>query len=274
MNDQNQRILEKFEGIQVIGTNINSTYLPYEKSVLKYEKNGKYGLVDFEGNRITKPIYEEIASVKDKEGEILAKKKGKYGVINNKGVELIPFEYDEIEADRYYDNGYEKAGYIVKKKKEKEFIYRCGYINSNWEKTIKTEYTAINRILDIDSGDVYLIAAKEGQYGLFRNGDKKIEFEYQALNYNKDTNLLSAEKNGRSGVINLEGKVIVPIEYSNIRFNGTYISAKQDSEEIYYNSKGEKVENGYTGMKKVPSQNCYITTNKENLYGIVDEKRK
>lgn len=93
--------------------------MPYEKSVLKYEKNGKYGLVDLEGNRITKPIYEEIASVKDKEGEILAKKKGKYGVLNNKGVELIPFQYDEIEADRHYDGRIHKSRIHSKNQKRK-----------------------------------------------------------------------------------------------------------------------------------------------------------
>ena len=58
-------------------------------------------------------------------------------------------------------DGYTKAGYIVKTKKEKEYIYKCGYINSNWEKIVKPEYTAITRILDIDSKDIYLITAKE-----------------------------------------------------------------------------------------------------------------
>lgn len=35
---------------------------------------GKFGLINYEGKVITKPIYEEISSVKYKEGEILAKK--------------------------------------------------------------------------------------------------------------------------------------------------------------------------------------------------------
>ena len=34
--------------------------MPYEKKVLRYKQNGKYGLIDYEGKVITKPIYEEI----------------------------------------------------------------------------------------------------------------------------------------------------------------------------------------------------------------------
>jgi len=37
-------------------------------------KTGKYGLINYDGKVITKPIYEEISSIKYKEGEILAKK--------------------------------------------------------------------------------------------------------------------------------------------------------------------------------------------------------
>ena len=113
-----------FSNVQAINLDSIDTYFPYEKSVLKYEENGKFGLIDFSGNIITKAIYEDISSVKYKEGEILAKKDGKYGVINNKGVTLIPFEYDEIEGDKFLQNGsYQKSGYIVKIKTENG--YRC-----------------------------------------------------------------------------------------------------------------------------------------------------
>jgi len=68
---------------------------------------------------------------------------------------------------------------------------------------LDTEYTAINRILDIDEDNTYLIVAKNGQYGLIKNKNQEIEFSYQSLTYNKDTNLLSAERNEKFGVIKL-----------------------------------------------------------------------
>jgi len=273
LNEKSEKIFEEFNNVQEIEINGTVTNLPYEKSVLKYEDNGKYGIIDFSGNIITKPIYEEIASVKYKEGEILAKKDGKYGVINNKGVELITFDYEEIQADKYYeDNSYSKSGYIVKKTTNEG--YRYGYIDSNYKMLLNTQYTDIRRILDIDSNDTYLIVAQNGQYGMARNKNVEIDFAYQNIEYNNDTNLLKVEKNGQFGVLTLGGKTIVNIEYKDIKFNGIYIFAKSYTEEIYFNKNGEKVENSYTAMQEAQSANSYITVDKNNLYGIVDENGK
>ncbi len=159
LNEKSEEIFKEFNNVAAIDITGVITHLPYEKSVLKYEKDGKYGLVDFEGKVITKPIYEEISSVKYKEGEILAKKDGKFGVISSKGKELIAFEYEEIEADQYYDGDYAKSGYIVKTRETEG--YRYGYINSKWKKVLDAEYTSISRIIDIKSDkDIYLIASK------------------------------------------------------------------------------------------------------------------
>lgn len=158
INEKKEELFSNQKNVQAIGINGITTNFPYEKSVLKYEEKGKFGLINYEGKVITKPIYDEISSLKYKEGEILAKKDGKYGVINSNGVELIPFEYEEIEGDKYYGESYEKSGYIVKKRTNDG--YRYGYISNKWKKLLNVEYTDINRILDIDSDDIYLIASK------------------------------------------------------------------------------------------------------------------
>lgn len=229
-------------------------------------------MINFEGKVITKPIYEEISSVKYKEGEILAKKNGKCGVINNKGKKLIPFEYEEIEGDKYYKNGYKETGYIVKTRTEEG--YRYGYINSSWKKILNPDYTGVSRILDIQGKDIYLIASKNGQYGIIKNKKEEVDFKYQSITYNSDTNLFAVQRSEKYGVINLNGESIVPIEYKSIRFNGTYITAKGYEEEQTFNEKGEKITNGLTGMKKVSELDVYITTDKGPSYGIVDSDKK
>lgn len=253
---------------KLVGTVTN---LPYEKSVLKFEENGKYGLIDFEGNIIAKAIYEEIASVRYKEGEILAKKDGKYGVLNNKGVELISFEYEEIEADKYYRNGnYSESGYIVKSKTQDG--YRYGYVDSKWKEILKTEYTDLHRILEIDSNDVYIIASKNGRYGVIKNSDVKIDFIYQTVEYSKEADLYAVQRTGQYGVLNIDGKTIVDIEYKGIKFNGLYILAETQTEEAYFDKKGEKVEGKYTGIIEATDAKSYITIDSNNLYGIANEK--
>lgn len=239
LNENEETIFIENGNVQAIETNETVSEIPYEKSVLKFEENGKYGLIDFSGNVIAKAIYEEISSVKYKEGEILAKKNGKYGVLNNKGIELIPFEYDEIEADKYYSNGNnQEAGYIVKKTTKDG--YRYGYINSKWEMILDTEYNSISRILDIEGKDIYLIVAKNGQYGVVKNKNIEIDFSYQSISYNKDTNLFAVERSGQFGVLDEKGRTIINIEYKSINFNGIYILAKSYTDDIYFNEKRRK----------------------------------
>ena len=273
LNEKSEKIFTEYKKIEAIETNPILTNVPYEKSVLKYEKEGKYGLLDYAGNIITDAIYEEISSVKFKEGEIFAKKDGKYGVINNKGTILIPFDYDDIEGDKYYRNkSYKDSGYIIKKTTSNG--YRYGYIDSKWKKIVDTEYTSISRILDIDSDDIYLIISKNGQYGVIRNKDLKINCAYQAISYNKYANLYTVQRSGQYGVLDINGNVIIPIEYKSISFNGLYILAKSFTEEINFNLKGEKVENEYTSMMEIQDSDLYITINRDNLYGIVDKDEK
>lgn len=270
LNDLGETIFTEYNNVEAIETEGTITELPYEKSVLKYEENGKYGLIDFSGNEITKPIYDEISSVKYKEGEILAKRNGKYGVLNNKGKELIEFEYDEIEADKYYsDNGYSKSGYIVKTTTDEG--YRYGYISSNWKMVLNPEYNTISRILDIESSDIYLIVSKNGQYGVIKNQNKVIDFAYQSIEYNKDANLFKVERSEQFGVLSIDGDTVLDVIYKSINFNGEYILAQSYTEDIYFNQKGEKIENSYTAMIKVPNLNYSITVNSDNLYGIIDE---
>ena len=271
LNEKAEKIFIEFKKVEAIPTNSTISNIPYEKSVLKYEEDGKYGLIDFEGKTITKADFEEVSSVRYKEGEILVKKDGKYGVINNKGGVLIPIEFDDIEADKYYINGnYSKSGYIVKKTTNDG--YRYGYFSSRWKSLLETEYTSITRILDIKSDDIYLIASKNGQYGVIRNKNTEISFTYQSIGYNKDANLYAVQRSGQYGVLDINENVVVPIAYKSISFNGAYIYAKSYTDEVYFNTKGEKVENKYTALIETEDKDAYITVNKEGLYGIINAK--
>ena len=63
LNSQKQEKLTDYQSVEPIQLKNITTNLMYEKTVLKYEKNGKYGLVSLEGKKITGPIYESIESL-------------------------------------------------------------------------------------------------------------------------------------------------------------------------------------------------------------------
>ena len=160
-DENKQEKFTNYEEVTSIRLKNIVTSLPYEKSVLRYKKDGKYGLIDFTGKQITNAIYDELDALETKEGELLVGKDGKYGVINIKGNILIPIQYETVEVDNYYteDDKYEEEGYIVSIRTDDG--YRYGYIDVNGKEILKNEYNDLSRITDIkDDNNIYLIASK------------------------------------------------------------------------------------------------------------------
>lgn len=126
LNEKNEEILKEFEQVLPLMCEESTSNIPFEKSVLKYKENGKYGIIDFSGKRITKPIYDNIESLEYREGSLIVEQNGKYGLINIKGKQLVKVEYDKIESDEYYtgEHDYMEAGFIVQRKTEEGYRYR------------------------------------------------------------------------------------------------------------------------------------------------------
>lgn len=238
LNANKEEILTDYQKVEPIRLESIASDLMYEKSVLKYLENGKYGLINFDGKKITKPIYDEITGVPYKEGELLVKQNEKYGVINIKGNKLIKIAYDKIEVDGYYEkSGYQYAGYIISNTTEEG--YRYGYIDYKGKLILDPEYNELSRIVEIaDNENAYLLCAKNGQFGVRKNEEEIIANEYQSIEYNESNQLLVVEKSKKYGIATLEGKLIVPVQYNSIDITGIYLYAKDDQGITVYNSNG------------------------------------
>ncbi len=278
LNEKGQEILTQYEQVDSISINGIVSNLPYEKRVLKYKENGKYGLIDYTGKVIVKPIYEEIEGLENKESELIVKKDGKYGVINDRGIKLIKEEYDGIVADGYYteENKYALSGYIISNKTSNG--YRYGYLNYKLEKMLKIEYNEISRVLEINNGqDIYIIASKNGKFGVVKNNKTVINYDYQDIEYDANNNLFKLQRNLQFGVYDINGKSILPVQYKELDFKGVYIQALENGKEVYtyFNSKGDEIKvPKYTSVLKTTENNYYITINKEGLYGIINKDEK
>lgn len=278
LNEKGQEIFNQFEEVSAISINGIVSNLPYEKRVLKYKQDGKYGLIDYNGKVIIKPIYEEIEGLENKESELLVKKDGKYGVVNDRGDKLIKEEYDNIQADGYYteEDKYALSGYIINNRTNNG--YRYGYINYKLEKVLKTEYNEVSRILEIADGqDVYIIASKNGKYGVIKNNKTVINYDYQDIEYDTTNNLFKLQRNLQYGVADITGKSILPVQYKELEFKGVYIQVLENNKEdyTYFNSEGDEIkEPKYTTVLKTNEDNYYITINKEGLYGVINKDQK
>ena len=276
LNEKGQEIFTQYDLVEPIRLKNLQSDLMYEKSVLRYKKDNKYGLMNFEEKEITKPIYDEIDNLAYKEGELLVKQNEKYGIINIKGNNLVPIEYDEINIDKYYsdNNSYKDAGYIVSVKTEEG--YRYGYIDTKGKLLLKTEYNEISRINEIeDIENIYLLAAKNGQYGISKNGEQIISNEYQSIVYDKVNKVFIVEKSKKYGVKDINGKEIVPIEYSQIDITGMYIYAVNGQGTTIYTPTGSQANiNENIAIVNTENENYKIRINTENgtKYGIIDKE--
>lgn len=274
-NEKKEEIFGEYKNVQAISifTNINST--PYEKSVLTYKENEKYGLINLNGKIITKPIYDEISSVNYKEGTFLVKQNGLEGIINIKGKVIIKCEYEAVTSDNYYSekNNNEQAGYIVSKKTENG--YRYGYVNYRGSKILQEEYTQIERVTEITSEkDIYFIAFKNGQAGLLKNNKEILNYEFEDIQYNGLSDIFIVQRNGKYGAVAKTGDIIIYPEYSNVYTGGIYINAVKENEIQVFDFQGNKIETDDRSKIKTENSNYYITVDKKGIYKIVDESGK
>lgn len=278
LNESKEEILTQYKEVQPIRLKNIASDLMYEKSVLKYTKDGKYGLINFEGKEITKPIYDEIDSLSYKEGELLVKQNEKYGVINIKGNKLIAIKYDTIAVDEYYtdENRYQYAGYIVSIKTQEG--YRYGYLNNKGKEILETDYNEISRVTEIqDNDNSYLICAKNGQYGITKNGETIVENEYQSIRYDASNKVFVIEKSKKYGIANLEGKLIVPVQYKQIDITGIYLYAQNEQGTTVYNSNGTQVNiDANVAILNTSNEKYKIRITNENgtKYGVINKEGK
>ena len=278
LNEQKQEIFSEYERVEPIRLKNIASDLMYEKTVLKYTENGKYGLIDYTGKKITKAIYEELDSLPYKEGELLVKQDGKYGVINIKGNKLVDIAYDQVVVDGYYtdENKYNYSGYIISNTTDEG--YRYGYVDYKGRELLEPEYNQLSRIEEIEDNDnVYLIAAKNGQYGVIKNTENIINNEYQSITYDSKNGIFVVEKSKKYGIVKLDGQVIVPVEYNQIDITGIYLYAQNAQGTTVYNSNGTEANiDADIAIIETTNSDYRIRINNAigTKYGIIDDEGK
>ena len=271
LNEKREQILTGYESVQAIQNETTADGIPFEKTALKYKKDGKYGLLNINGEEITDPVFEEISSMTYKEGMFLVKQNDKLGVINQNGVFVIEPEYDNITADNYYDlaTQYQRTGFIVCKIEENG--YRYGYINYKGDIILKPEFSEIERITELeDEKNVYLVAYKDGQAGLLRDKKVILNYEYEDISYNAYNNVFVVQRNGKQGIVDRDGKIKLDTKYTDITFGGTYVNAKEDGQSKVLDLNGNEVTNGYISNMPTKDGAYSIVYGEDEIYKIVD----
>ena len=288
VNSKNEEIFTNYDKVEALENYDKTENLWYEKSILKVQKDGKWGLIDLDGKEIAPIIYDNITTLKGVENSLIVEKDGKKGLINDKGSKIIDTEYSEIQSfgedykngyitvnsenkygiigfsgEKILDNNYEKIENIYG---EKYFVIRENgkeqLIDKQGSKIITEGFDEIKQIAN--SGIVY---TKQNKYGLKDfEGNTKIEPTYDNLKeINKD--IFSATKDGKVGIIDQEQNEKLEFEYKDIHYNekaGIYIADDEN-----YNSKilNSNFETKITGiLSEINTNEGYLKIKQDENY--------
>lgn len=270
LNSKGKDIFTDYESVSPI--TISDTTLEMEKNVLCYEEDGKYGLIDYSGKKLTEAIYEEVSSLKNKPGCIQVKKDGLYGVLDSYGNTIIDIKYNSVKGDEYSSekDGYLKTGYIVSEKTSTGIIY--GYINYNGKMLIEPQYESISRALEYENDDIYLIVMQNGKKGVIKNKKIIIKPNYQSINYYNVSKIFIVNKNGKYGFFDEDGSEILKAQYTSYSLAGNYISVEKDENMMLYDLHGNLVNsNNYKSILETGNSSYFIAQDENGYYSIISK---
>ena len=235
-NSKKEEIITGYDTVTALENYDSSNTLWYGTDVLLVSKEGKYGLVDFNGKELLACEYDSIETLKGVKSSFVTKKDGKLGLVDNIGSTVLENEYQAISpvSDKY-ENGYivtdenKKMGVMTRGKTLVEVkyedikqVYGDGkYIvkeDGKWQ-LIDAEGTIylkdqFDEVITVHGENVVLQKGKK--YGVSTlSGETKIELKYEEMSYSFDNNYIYKE-NGKYGVINAEGQVLLNPEYDTL----------------------------------------------------------
>lgn len=201
-----------------------------------------------------------------------------YVVINsNPNINEVLEKFENHESDGYLENNEEASGYIVSNKTQDG--YRYGYVNYKGKILLEAEYNHVHRVMEIkDKDKIYLIAAKNGRYGVNYNGKDIIKYEYQFIEYNSTINGFILQKTEDYGVANAKGQIIIPVKNDKVEVKGNYIYVTNQDEGKVYDKNGKEQQIDFnTTINPTDNPKYLIKTVQDNdkyLYGIIDNNGK
>ena len=194
---------------------------PFSEGLAKVEADGRFGYIDKEGKEVVSPKYEDAEDFR--EGLAAVKADGRYGYIDKEGKEVVSPKYEDVWDFREGLARVEADG-------------KYGYIDKEGKEVVSPKYESAG---DFSEGLAEVKA--DGKWGCIdKEGKEVISPKYEKSQYfGKNIELLTVTssngivcwqgyeeafsygliaviKDGKAGVINQEGEVIIPTIYDYI----------------------------------------------------------
>lgn len=202
-----------------------------DEIAMSFKVNNKYGLIDLNGNILIEPKMEYLGTFFD--GLTPASNEdGKVGFINKRGDFIIKPIFDF--ASSFYSSA--NAAVVM--------------INGLWGAIDRKGDFIVQPLHElaktIPKSNEYFMFMKNGKYALFRKNVRITDYVFDEGHGNFDeSRYIVAKKEGKLGVIDLEGNTIIDFKYNSLtipsKSESNFVVFKKDFKTGVLNKKGEEV---------------------------------
>lgn len=253
INKDGEEILKEFSNVTAF-ENSNSQKVWYEDSVLKFERNGKYGLIDYTGKVLLEPEFSKIDVLLGSEKSLIVEKDGKKGLYLASSNELmINPEYLDIKAlsDKHED------GYVVKNDQGK-----VGLISLDKKVILEPKYDDIK---SIHGNNLYVVVDGGKETIIDTTGKTVVNTKFDSVE-EINTNNIIVKNGGKYMAITPNGAEILKAEYDNLKFikGNLYIAEKDGKYGVINDAATVSIDYKYKLMYYVKDAGIIVAEN-ENL---------
>lgn len=266
---------EKFTGYdlaEVIENKDSNNILWYEE-VLRVKKDNKYGLIDYNGKEILPTEYDSIEALEGVKNSLIIKKEEKVGLCDNQGNIIIEPEYKEIKA---IGNDY-KNGYVVINSDNK-----YGLVDFTKQVILEPKYEEVKTVT---STNTYVVKEEGKLKVINKDLETLVENKFDDVKQINNGNIVFV-KNKKYGIMNTQGQITTKAEYDNIEyiFDNYYIAQKSGKYGIIdvnnqnvvpfdYEKISYRKEADFIEVEKKDAESTEILNNKfeKQLEGIITE---
>lgn len=244
-------------------------------------ENGKFGVINNEGETVINPEYTEIVLIPNKDVPIfictydLNDQDGTYKtkVINQKNEEIFK-EYSKVEAIDNFDSKqniwYEDD--VLRVEKDEKY----GLINFEGKEVLPCDYDEITALKGVTNN---LLVKKDGKVGLVNEkGQTIVNTEYKDIKTLKEgykNEYIIVNDNNQYGIISTTGTVIIEPKYEDVKYlNNSEMFAIKDAGVWKLINKDNQIliDGGYDNIIEAKGEN--VVVEKGGKYGVVTTKNE
>lgn len=267
--------------VNIVKTSGNKVEVKKYSYYVSYE-NGKFGVINNDGQSVISPQYDEIIAIPNYEKPIFVctydvnDEDGTYKtkVVNEKNEEILP-GYEKIEAidnsDLKQNIWYEDN--ILRVSKNGKY----GLIDFAGKEVLACDYDEIASLTSIKNE---FLVKKAGNVGLVNEKGQAIiptlYKEILTLKEGYSNEYIVINENDEYGIISTSGVILVEPKYEEVKYlnNSENFAVKEEGVWKVYNvsNKSFVIDGGYDDI--IEFKNDYITIVKDGKYGVVSSNKE